>query len=114
MRFSTKVHEAYGGIDLHARSMEVCLVNRDSEMMLHRKMSTTPEVFRKAIAPSRQDLVVAVECLLTWYGLADLCVQEGLGCVLGDAQSMPAIHGGQAQHDRLDAQTIAVWRRGGL
>ena len=57
---------------------------------------------------------MAVECLLPWYGLADLCVQEGLGCVLGHAQSMPAIHGGQAQHDRLDAQTIAVWRRGGL
>jgi len=41
--------------------------------------------------------------LITWYWLADLCVQEGLTFVLGHAQSMKAIHGGKAQHDRLDA-----------
>jgi hypothetical protein len=57
---------------------------------------------------------VAVECLFTWYGLADLCVQEGLTCVLGHAQSMKAIHGGKAKHDRLDAQKIAVLLRGGM
>jgi len=44
----------------------VCLVNRDDEILLHRKMPTTPESFLKAIAPYRQDLVVAVECMLTW------------------------------------------------
>jgi len=40
MRFYTNVHEAYGGIDLHARSMSVCSFNRDGEIMLHRKMPT--------------------------------------------------------------------------
>jgi len=34
--------------------------------MLHRHMPTTPETFRKAMASDRQDLVVAVACLLTW------------------------------------------------
>ena len=108
MRFYTKVHEAYGGIDLHARTMSVCLFNRDGEIMLHRNMPTTPEIFLQAIAPYRQDLVVAVECLLTWYWLADLGVQEGLTCVLGHAQYMTASHGGKAKNDRLDAQKIAV------
>jgi hypothetical protein len=42
MRFYTKVHDAYCGIDLHARSMYVCIINRDGEMMLHRNMPTTP------------------------------------------------------------------------
>jgi hypothetical protein len=27
MRFYTKVHEAYCGIDLHVRTMYVCIVN---------------------------------------------------------------------------------------
>jgi hypothetical protein len=67
MQFYTNVHEAYCGIDLHARSMYVCIVNRDGEIMLHRNMPTTPEIFLKAIAPYRQDLVVAVECMFTWY-----------------------------------------------
>jgi hypothetical protein len=77
-------------------------------------MPTTQETFLKAIAPYRRDLVVAVECLLTWYWLADLCVREGLTCVLGHAQSMKASHGGKAKPERLDAQTIAVLLRGGL
>jgi hypothetical protein len=43
----------------------VCRVNRDGELLLHRQMPTSPEILLKAIAPSRQDLVVAVECMLT-------------------------------------------------
>jgi hypothetical protein len=34
--------------------------------------------FLKAVALYREGLVVAVECIFTWYWLADLCVQEGL------------------------------------
>jgi hypothetical protein len=71
MRFYTNVHEAYCGIDLHARTMYVCILNREGEILLYRNMPTTPEILLKAIAPYRQDLVVAVECLLTWYWLAD-------------------------------------------
>jgi hypothetical protein len=114
MRFYTNVHEAYCGIDLHALSMYVCILNRDGETVLHRKMPTTPEIFLKAIAPYRQNLVVAVEGMFTWYWLADLCVQEGLTFVLGHAQYMKAIHGGKATHDRLDARRIAVLRQGGM
>ena len=82
--------------------------------MFHRKLPTTPEIFLTAMAPDRQDLVVAVECMLTWYWLADLCVQEGMTFVLGHAQYMRAIHGGKAKHDRLDAQKIAVLLRDGM
>ena len=67
MRFYTKQHKAYCGIDLHARSMYVCILSQDGEILLHRTMKTSPETFLKAIAPSREDLVVAVECLFTWY-----------------------------------------------
>jgi hypothetical protein len=83
--------------------MYVCIVNRHGEILLHRKMPTSPEVFLKAITPYRQELVVAVECLYTWYWLVDLCAREGITFVLGHAQSMQAIHGGKAKHDRLDA-----------
>jgi hypothetical protein len=42
----------------------VCRVNRDGEILLYRQMPTTPEILLKTMAPSRQDLVVAVECRL--------------------------------------------------
>lgn len=114
MRFYTKQHKAYCGIDLHARSMYVCILSQDGEILLHRNMKTSPELFLKAIAPYREDVVIAVECIFTWYWLADLCAREDLPFVLGHALSMKAIHGGKAKNDKIDAQKIAVLLRGGM
>src|SRR5919108_876793 len=114
MRFSTKQHKAYCGIDLHARSMYMCILSQDGEILLHRTMKTSPEMFLKAIAPYRADLVVCVECLFTWYWLADLCAREGIPFVLGHALYMKAIHGGKATNDKIDAQKIAALLRGGM
>jgi hypothetical protein len=71
------------------------------------------ETVLKAIAPDRDDRIIAVECLFPWYGLADLCAREGRPCGLGHALSMKAIQGGTAQHDTSDAYNMAVPRRGG-
>ena len=76
-------------------------------------MQTTPETFLNVIAPDRDGLVVAVECLFTWYWLADLCTHEGIPVVLGQALYMKAIHGGKAKNDKIDAHKIAgrpAWR----
>jgi hypothetical protein len=77
-------------------------------------MQAGPEPVLKAMAPSRKDLVVSVECRFTWYGLADLCTRAGIPFVLGHARSMQAIHGGKAKHDQIDAQKIAVLLGGGM
>src|SRR5262245_55170505 len=77
-------------------------------------MPAGPEPFLKAVAPYRADLVVCVECIFTWYWLADLCAREGIPFVLGHALYMKAIHGGKAKNDKIDAQKIAVLLRGGM
>jgi len=97
MRFYTKQHPFYCGIDLHARTMYVCILSQDGEVRLHRNMKASPDALLKAIAPYRDDMVIAVECIFTWYWLADLGAQEGLPFVLGHALSMKASHGGQDQ-----------------
>jgi transposase len=114
MRFYTKPHLFYCGIDLHARTMYLCILDRDGEIVLHRNMKAAPEPFLKAIAPYREDLVVCVECIFTWYWLADLCAQAGIPFVLGHALYMKAIHGGKAKNDKIDAHKIAVLLRGGM
>jgi transposase len=114
MRFYTTQHQFYCGIDLHARSMYVCVLNQDGEIVVHRNMKTSPDTLLKVIAPYRADLVIAVECVFTWYWLADLCAQEGIPFVLGHALYMKAIHGGKAKNDRIDAHKIAVLLRGGM
>jgi transposase len=114
MRFYTKQHQFYCGIDLHARTMYVCILDHHGESLLHRNMPARPETFLKAIAPYRDDIVVAVECIFTWYWLADLCAREGIPFVLGHALYMKAIHGGKAKNDKIDSQKIAVLLRGGM
>jgi transposase len=114
MRFYTKQHPFYCGIDLHARSMYVCIVNQEGDILLHRNMKAAPEPFLKAVAPYRAGLVVAVECIFTWYWLADLCAHEGIPFVLGHALYMKAIHGGKAKNDKIDSHKIAALLRGGM
>jgi transposase len=114
MRFYTKQHQFYCGIDLHARTMYLCLLNQDGEIMVHRNMKAAPEPFLKTVAPYREDLVVCVECIFTWYWLADLCAREEIAFVLGHALYMKAIHGGKAKNDKIDAHKIAVLLRGGM
>ena len=114
MRFYTQQHQFDCGIDLHARTMDVCIRSQGGEIVLHRNIPSRPEAFLKAIAPYRDDRVIAVACLLPWSWLADLGAQEGLPFVLGHALSRKAIHGGKAKNDKIDAQTSAVLLRGGL
>jgi transposase len=114
MRFYSTQHRYDCGIDLHARTMSVCILDQGGEMLLHRKMKTSPDALLNAIAPYRDHIVVAAECLFTWYWLADVCAAEGIPFVLGHALYMKAIHGGQAKHDTIDAQKIAVLLRGGM
>ena len=114
MRFYTKQHQFSGGIDLQARTIYVCVLNQAGEVLLHRNLKAAPDPFLKAIAPYREDLVVCVEGLFTWYWLADLCAQEGIPFVLGHALDLKAIHGGKAKTDQIDAHKIAVLLRGGM
>jgi hypothetical protein len=64
MRFYIRQHEYYCGIDLHARSMYVCVLDREGAVQLHGNIKANPGAFLSAIGPYRQDLVVAVECIL--------------------------------------------------
>jgi len=114
MRFYTKQHRHYCGIDLHARTMYVCILDATGQVLVHQNLPANPEAFLETIAPYREDLVVAAECIFTWYWLADLCAAEGIAFVLGHALYMKAIHGGKAKNDRIDALKIATLLRGGM
>jgi transposase len=94
--------------------MNVCILDQAGTKLVHKNLPTTPEAFLRGIAPYRDDLVMAVECIVTWYWLADLCQPEGIAFVLGHALYMKAIQGGKAKNDKVDADKLAVLVRGGM
>ena len=114
MRFYNGSHQYWCGIDLHAKTMYVCILGATGEVLVHQNLRAEPEAFLSLVAPYRDGLVVAVECIFTWYWLADLCAREGIAFVLGHALYMKAIHGGKAKNDRIDALKIATLLRGGM
>ena len=63
MQLYTKTHQDYCGIDLRARTMYLCIISHDGEIVLHRNMKTSPQNLLRVIEPYREDLVISVECL---------------------------------------------------
>jgi len=114
MRFYQATHSFYCGVDLHARTMHVCVVDAQGRTQEHVNLPCEPGRFLKVIEPYREQLVVSCECLFAWYWLADLCREEGITFVLGHALYMKAIHGGKAKSDKIDSEKIARMLRGGM
>jgi transposase len=113
MRVYTRSHRFYCGIDLHARSLHLCILDKDGTVVLDKNIAARPETLLRAIAPFRPDLVRGAECMYAWYWVADLCSQEQLPFVLGHALYMKLIYGAKAKNDQSDAGKIARLLRGG-
>lgn len=114
MRFYKELHQFYTGIDLHARTMYVCIMDNQGSVVYHRNMPSTPECLQRAIDPYGTDIVIGVECIFTWYWIADFCSERSIPFALGHALYMKAIHGGKSKNDRIDSEKIASMLRGGM
>ena len=114
MRFYQPRTRFYCGVDLHARTMYVCIVDRQGKKLFHKGGRCDAKWFLEVIRPYRRSLTVAAECVSSWYWLADLCRDEKIEFVLGHAQYMKAIHGGKAKNDRIDSEKIARLLQAGV
>jgi transposase len=106
MRFYNQQHRFYCGVDLHARTLSLRILDAQGQTLLAKTIAVSPDAFLTAVAPFRDGLAVACECMFAWYWLADLGQQEQIPFVLGHALYLKASHGGQAK--------IAVLLRGGM
>ncbi len=67
MKLYTKQHNYCCGIDLHARSMYVCILDSEGEVVFHKDIKSRPDVLMNAITSFFNELVIAVECMFSWY-----------------------------------------------
>jgi transposase len=103
----------YAGVDLHARNLFLVILDADGQTRFARNLPAAPDPFRKAVAPFRDGLLVAYECMHCWYWLADTCRDHNIAFVLGHAWAMKAVHGQKTKCDRKDAEAIARLLKGG-
>jgi transposase len=113
MRFYLTQHRFYCGIDLHARTMRVCILDHDGTVVYDRNLPCHFPTLLQAIAPFRDGIVIGVECMFGWYWLADRCAEHHIPFVVGHALYMRLIHGAKAKNDKIDANKIARLLKGG-
>jgi len=113
MRFYNQTHRFYCGVDLHARTISLCVLDASGAVVREATIDAAPAAVLDALAPFRDGLVVGCECMFAWYWLADLCAAEGIAFVLGHALYLKLIHGGKAKNDTIDAHKLATLLRGG-
>jgi hypothetical protein len=57
MKFYTKLHDFYCGIDLHARILYVCIIDQYGEKVLHQKIPADKSALLNLIAPYQAQMV---------------------------------------------------------
>jgi transposase len=115
MKYYTSTTEFNCGIDLHARQMYVCLMDRAGKKLVHTNIRNNDfNFFLKLVAPYRHDLTVCAECMFGWYWLADACAEANIHFVLAHALYLKAIHGGKNKNDRIDSEKLAHLLRSNL
>jgi transposase len=115
MKYYTSTTEFNCGIDLHARQMYVCLMDRQGKKLVHTNVKDNDfAFFLKLIEPYKHSLTVCCECMFGWYWLADACQAAGLTFVLAHALYVRAIHGGKNKNDRVDSEKLTHLLRSNL
>lgn len=115
MKYYTSTTEFNCGVDLHARQMYACVMNRQGKKMVHTNIRNNDfGYFLKRIEPYRHDLTVVSECTFNWYWLADACFDAGIQFVLAHALYLKHIHGGKNKNDRIDSEKLAHLLRANL
>ncbi len=115
MKYYTTTTEYNCGIDLHARQMYICVMDRQGEKLVHTNIKGNDfDYFLKRVEPFRHDLTVVCECTFNWYWLADACCEAGVSFILAHALYLSHIHGGKNKNDRIDSEKLAHLLRANL
>ena len=110
-----KIESPYDcGIDLHSRSMYVCIIDQKGKKLFHRNLENSKESLREILEPYGQEVAVGVESTYNWYWVADACEEMKTPFYLGHALTMRAIQVDKFKDDQRDSQKIADLMRAGL
>ena len=114
MRYAQINAEYYCGIDLHSRTMYVCVMDKQGNILFHRNMKNNFSELKNYLAPFLPNVAVGVESSCYYYWLSDACKDAHIPFYLGHAYYMKAINGGKVKNDRVDSRKIADLLRANL
>ena len=95
------------GIDLHARKMTNCVMDRTGKIFLRKEVSNSIEEFLEIIKTWQNDITIGVESTYNWYWLIDGLKTLKIPVYLGHALYIKRRCGLKHKTDPIDARHIA-------
>ncbi len=100
------------GVDLHKRSVTICIMDLRGNIILERTFGRRKTARLSAcLAPYGTDITIGVEATFNWYWLSDWCDERGIPCVLGHPLYLRRKAIGKNKSDRIDARHMATLLR---
>lgn len=95
------------GLDVHARSVTGCGINRKTGEIFEKKMSHDPGIVIDWLEGLPQPVRVVYEAGPTGYGLARVLTTAGIDCLIAAPSKLLPAPGGRVKTDRRDARHLA-------
>ena len=73
-------------------------------LLFHKNMECSTDNLELVTNTFGKDIVIGVECIFTWYWIADFCDERGIDFALRHAYYMKSIHGGKTKSDKTDSE----------
>ncbi len=105
----------YAGIDLHARTSYLAVINAAGGRILLKKVSNDAEALLSVLEPYREELTGAVvESTFNWYWLVDELMDAGFRVHLANPSAIQKYSGLKHADDKSDAVWLATMLRLGI
>lgn len=104
----------YCGIDLSARTSQVCVIDEDISVLVQEKVSNELARITDRIEPYKQALQVVVESTFNWYWLVDGLQEAGYDVCLAHPFGLYMITAAKVKTDRRDALALAKLLKAGM
>jgi transposase len=101
------------GIDLHARTMSVCVMDKNGSILMRKSIPCKLSALLAILKPWRKSITVGVESTYNWYWLVDGLKAHGIACHLGHALYISRMSSSKHKSDPVDAHGIAELLRTG-
>ena len=99
--------EVYCGVDLHSRRSQVCVIDREGEVLVNRRVPNRIELILELLEPYGPGLPIAVESTFNWYWLVDALQDAGHEVHLGHPLKIAMIVKAKVKTDPVDARKLA-------
>lgn len=104
----------YCGIDLSARTSQVCVIDEKIHVLVQQKLPNELRRIIELIQPYKEKLQTVVESSFNWYWLVDGLQEAGFEVRLAHPFGLYMITGAKVKTDRRDAFALAKLLRAGV